>query len=206
MNYLHIHALIPEKREECLQKYYQSCFAMLGFLSGHFVTPWTISPSRARQPVLTFTIHLSPAAAYGPASWSRVHARKAGSSAIHELAVIVVLYFFYTPFHRTARSEDEACNPTDVLIPFPTNLSEKGRRQLLVSLGNALVCRIGFDRGKDCLQLVNVLYDQLPKSHDQRPTEDACILLLSGIAERGMQSTEAFLSNRSLLMQSTERE
>lgn len=133
-------------------------------------------------------------------------AKKTGSSAIFELAVIVVLYLSYTPFQRTARSGDEACSPTEVLIPFLNNLSEKCRQQLLVSLGNTLLHRIGVHHGKDCFQLVNVLYDQLPKSHDQRLTEDAYVLLLNDIAERGILSREAFLSNQSLIMQSsTER-
>jgi hypothetical protein len=82
------------------------------------------------------------------------YARKAGSSAIFELAVIVVLYLSYTPFQRTARSGDEACSPTEVLIPFLNNLSEKYRQQLLVSLGNTLLRRIGVHHGKDCFQLV----------------------------------------------------
>jgi len=83
-----------------------------------------------------------------------------------------------------------------VLIPFLSNLGEKHRQQLLVSLGNTLLRRIGVYHGKDCFQLVNVLYDQLPKSHDERPTEDACVLLLNDIAERGMLSREAFLSTK----------
>lgn len=125
-------------------------------------------------------------------------ATKAGSSAILELAVIVVLYLLYAPFQ----------GPTEELIPFLNELNEERKQRLLESLGNAILVRISFDHGKDCLQLVNLLFAQLPKSFDQVSTEDACVLLLHDIGWRGRQSREAFLSNRTslcnMVMPSTE--
>jgi hypothetical protein len=129
--------------------------------------------------------------------------------AVLELAVIVILYLSYSPFQRTTRSGDEACSPMEELIPFLNDLDKKHRQQLFLSLGNALLLRIAFENGKECYQLINVLHNQLPRSHDYRPAEDACVLLLEDIAECRMPSREAFLSRRkslhNMIVQSTER-
>jgi hypothetical protein len=122
--------------------------------------------------------------------------RKSGFSAILEIAVVAVLYLSYEPFQHTTRSVDEDSSPMEELIPFLNNLTEKRRQHLLVSLGYALLYRIGVDDGQACSQLINLLYDRLPRSNDQRPTEDAYLLLINDIGQRGMQSREAFLSNQ----------
>jgi hypothetical protein len=129
--------------------------------------------------------------------------RKSGFSAILEIAVVAVLYLSYEPFRHTTRSVDEDSSPMEELIPFLNNLSEKRRQHLLVSLGYALLYRIGVDDGQACSQLINLLYDRLPKSHDQRPAEDACVWLINDIGQRGIQSMEAFMSNQISLQDMT---
>jgi hypothetical protein len=73
--------------------------------------------------------------------------RKSGFSAILEIAVVAVLYLSYDPFRDTSRSTDEDSSPLKELIPFLNNLSEKRRQHLFMSLGYALLYRIGVDNG-----------------------------------------------------------